>query len=115
MSDRTPIRVALALATSTGGVGQHVRSVAEYLVKAGHIVVVTGPAATERLFGFTAAGARFRPVEIAAGLDPVRDAGAVLALRGVTAGADIVHAHGFRAGLLASVAGLGRATPLVVT
>ncbi len=116
MSDRTPIRIALALATSTGGVGQHVRSLAEHLVKAGHVVGVFGPAATERLFGFTAVGARFRAVEIAAGLDPVRDTGAVLALRGVTAGADVVHAHGFRAGLLASVARTGRSTqPLVVT
>jgi glycosyltransferase involved in cell wall biosynthesis len=116
VSDRTPIRVALALATSTGGVGQHVRSLAEHLVKAGHIVVVAGPAATEGLFGFTAVGARFRAVEIAAGLDPLRDANAALILRGVTAGADVVHAHGFRAGLVASVAGVGRPDkPLVVT
>jgi len=116
VSDRTPIRVALALATSTGGVGQHVRSLAEHLVKAGHIVVVAGPAATEELFGFTAVGARFRAVEIAAGLDPVRDANAALRLRAITAGADVVHAHGFRAGLVASVAGLGRPDqPLVVT
>ena len=116
MSDRTPIRVALALATSTGGVGQHVRSLAEYLVKAGHIVVVTGPAATEELFGFTAVGARFRAVEIAAGLDPLRDAHAALVLRGITTGADVVHAHGFRAGLVAAVAGTGRPDqPLVVT
>jgi glycosyltransferase involved in cell wall biosynthesis len=115
VSDRTPIRVALALATSTGGVGQHVRSLAEHLVKAGHIVVVTGPADTERLFAFTAVGARFRAVEIAAGVDP-RDAVAVLALRGVTAGADVVHAHGFRAGLVAALARAGRSTqPLVVT
>ena len=116
MSDRSPIRVALALATSTGGVGQHVRSLAEQLVKSGHQVGVFGPAATERLFGFTGVGAKFRPVEIAAGLDPVRDATAVLALRRVTAGADVVHAHGFRAGLIASLAQVGRgAKPLVVT
>jgi glycosyltransferase involved in cell wall biosynthesis len=112
----SPIRVALALATSTGGVGQHIRSLAERLVKAGHLVVVCGPVATERLFGFTAVGARFRPVEIAAGLDPLRDATAVAALRRVTAGADVVHAHGFRAGFVAALARTGRPDqPLVVT
>jgi len=85
-------------------------------VKAGHHVVVFGPAATERLFGFTGVGARFRAVEIATGLDPLRDAAAVLALRGVTAGADVVHAHGFRAGFVAALARTGRSTkPLVVT
>jgi glycosyltransferase involved in cell wall biosynthesis len=116
VTEPTPIRVALALATSTGGVGQHVRSLAEHLVKAGHHVVVFGPAATERLFGFTTVGAKFRAVEIAAGLDPLHDAGAVLALRGGTAGADVVHAHGFRAGFLAALARTGRSTkPLVVT
>jgi glycosyltransferase involved in cell wall biosynthesis len=116
VSDHSPVRVALVLATSTGGVGQHVRSLAEHLVKAGHQVVVCGPAATERLFGFTAVGARFRAVEIAAGLDPLRDALAVARLRRATRGADIVHAHGFRAGLVAAAARLRRAAqPLVVT
>jgi glycosyltransferase involved in cell wall biosynthesis len=116
VTDRTPIRIALALATSTGGVGQHVRSLAEHLVKAGHLVVVCGPVATERVFGFTATGAKFRAVEIAAGLDPVRDVAAVSALRRLTAGADLIHAHGFRAGLIASLAQLGRRDqPLVVT
>lgn len=108
------MRVALVLATSTGGVGQHVRSLAFGLVAAGHRVVVLGPAATEEHFGFTKVGARFRAVEIAAGLNPVTDLVAVSRLRTLCAGADVVHAHGFRAGL---VAGLARRTtqPFVVT
>jgi glycosyltransferase involved in cell wall biosynthesis len=116
VTDRSPTRIALVLATSTGGVGQHVRSLALHLVKAGHRVVVCGPAATERLFGFETTGSRFFPVEIAAGLDPVRDLAAAARLRGAISGAEIVHAHGFRAGLVASLAGAGlRSLPLVVT
>ncbi len=108
-------RVAEVLATSTGGVGTHLRSVLPALADAGATVTVCGPAATDALFGFSAAAA-FRGVEISAGLDPVADARAVLALRRAVAGADLVHAHGLRAGLVAAAAvrpGVRR--PLVVT
>jgi glycosyltransferase involved in cell wall biosynthesis len=95
------------LATSTGGVGQHVRSLAEQLVSGGWQVAVLGPAATEELFGFTAAGAAFAPVEIAGGLDPLADVAAARRLAGLVGGADVVHAHGLRAGLVGAAA-LGR-------
>ena len=65
---------------------------------------VCGPAATDELFGFSATGAAFRPVGISAGLAPVADARAVAALRRALAGADLVHAHGLRAGLVAAAA-----------
>ncbi len=97
-------RVVEVLATSTGGVGTHVRSVLPALTEAGAEVAVCGPAATDALFAFTATGAAFRPVEISAGLDPVADLRAVAALRRATAGADLVHAHGLRAGLVAVLA-----------
>ncbi|WP_336026178.1 glycosyltransferase family 4 protein [Geodermatophilus sp. FMUSA9-8] len=96
-------RVAEVLATSTGGVGTHLRSVLPALAGAGAAVTVCGPAATDALFGFSAA-ARFTPVEISAGLDPLADARAVRALRRALGGADLVHAHGLRAGLVASAA-----------
>jgi glycosyltransferase involved in cell wall biosynthesis len=110
-------RVAEVLATSTGGVGTHVRAVLPALLAAGAAAGVCGPAATERLFAFTATGARFAPVEISAGLAPLADARAVAALRRATAGADLVHAHGLRAGLVAAAARrLGdRSRPLVLT
>ena len=109
-------RIATVLATSTGGVGTHVRSVVPALRDAGATAVVCGPAATDALFGFSATGARFCPVEISAGLAPLADARAVAALRRVTAGADLVHAHGLRAGLVAALAARGRpAVPLVLT
>ncbi|MFI7437978.1 glycosyltransferase family 4 protein [Micromonospora haikouensis] len=106
--------VALLLASSTGGVGQHVRSVARGLAATGAPVLVCGPAATEEQFDFTGAGARFQPVEIPASPTPA-DARAVAALRRALAAepVDVVHAHGLRAGLVAVLA--RPAAPLVVT
>jgi len=109
--------LAEALATSAGGVGAHIRSLLPALTAAGAQVRVCGAPATEELFGFTAAGADFRPVGISAGLAPIADARAVLAMRKATAGADLVHAHGLRAGLVAAAARrLDRSRrPLVLT
>ncbi|WP_329109451.1 glycosyltransferase family 4 protein [Micromonospora sp. NBC_01699] len=105
--------VVLVLASSTGGVGQHVTSLARGLVAGGATVIVCGPVATEAQFAFTATGARFVPIEIPANPTPA-DARAIAGLRRVLAGpVDVVHAHGLRAGL---VAALARPTqPLVVT
>src|SRR3954449_11707829 len=109
--------LAEVLATSAGGVGAHIRSLLPALTAAGADVRVCGAPATEELFGLTAAGARFSPVGISAGLAPLADARAVLAMRRATAGADLVHAHGLRAGLVAAVARrLDRSRrPLVLT
>jgi glycosyltransferase involved in cell wall biosynthesis len=119
-------RVALVLASSTGGVGQHVASLASGLAAAGAGVTVCGPAATEERFGFTSRGAAFAPVEIPPNPRP-GDARAVAALRRVLeeARADVVHAHGLRAGFVAALAGNhwpgarlrrpARPRPLVVT
>ncbi|MGB2569885.1 glycosyltransferase family 4 protein [Micromonospora citrea] len=119
MTDATPApgrpgTVVLLLASSTGGVGQHVRSVARGLAAAGTPVLVCGPAATQDQFDFTGVGARFAPVEIPASPTPA-DARAVSALRRtLTAEAvQVVHAHGLRAGLVAALA--RPAAPLVVT
>ena len=111
--------MALVLASSTGGVGRHVRSLVGCLVAAGYRVDVYGPAATEELFGFRAAGAGFTRVEIPASPHPARDAAALVALRrGLRVNApDVVHAHGLRAGLVAALARRRGedGTPLVVT
>jgi len=121
MTEQRPLadrRVAEVLATSTGGVGTHLRSVLGPLGRAGASVRVCGPRATEELFGFTATGADFRPVGISAGLAPAADLRAVLALRRATRGADLVHAHGLRAGLVAAAASTlagERDRPLVLT
>jgi glycosyltransferase involved in cell wall biosynthesis len=106
--------VALVLASSTGGIGQHVASLARGLCAAGCEVLVCGPAATDELFGFSAAGALFLPVEIPAN-PGAQDAGAIRQLRTALASRpiDVVHAHGLRAGFVAGLARPG--VPLVVT
>ena len=105
--ERTPLagrHVTEVLATSTGGVGTHLRSILAPLQAAGATVQVCGPAATDELFAFSGTGASFRPVGISAGLAPGADARAVAALRRALAGTDLVHAHGLRAGLVATAA-----------
>jgi glycosyltransferase involved in cell wall biosynthesis len=106
--------VALVLGSSTGGVGQHVASLARGLLAAGCRVLVCGPAATDEHFGFSAAGARFSPVEIPASPGS-QDSGAIWALRKALIGGeiDVVHAHGLRAAFVASLA--RPVAPLVVT
>lgn len=110
--------MALVLASSTGGVGRHVRSLAAGLLARAVSVTVLGPADTDARFGFAALGARFVPVEIPAAPYPVADARAVLRLRRQLRGAGLVHAHGLRAGLVAGLA-LGpprrRRPPYLVT
>lgn len=110
MSRLAELRVALVLATSTGGVGRHVAAVARGLAARGVQVAVLGPRATNERFRFCAPfrgveiGARFRPAEL------LRTSNALLRLRRLTRGADLVHAHGFRAALVTALA-LGRARP----
>jgi glycosyltransferase involved in cell wall biosynthesis len=121
VSEASPLRarrVVEVLATSAGGVGAHVRTIVPVIAAAGARVGVCGAPATEQLFGFTAVGAEFRPVGISAGLNPVADGRAVVQLRRATAGADLVHAHGLRAGLVAAAARRlagERQRPLVLT
>jgi glycosyltransferase involved in cell wall biosynthesis len=106
-------RVALVLGSSTGGIGQHVASLANGLVRAGVTATVCGPAETGEQFGFADLGARFVPVEIPAS-PALADARAVGALRRALGDpVDIVHAHGLRAGFVAALARTRR--PLVVT
>jgi glycosyltransferase involved in cell wall biosynthesis len=104
------LKIAIVLATSGGGVGGHVRSVVSGLTARGARVAVLGPADTDALFGFGRAGARFAPVEIADRPHPAADARAVARIRRLTRGADVVHAHGLRAGGLTAIA-LTRAVP----
>ncbi len=105
--------IVQVLATSTGGVGTHVRAILPGLQALGANVRVCGPPATDALFGFRAAGAQFRPVRIASGLRTVTDALALLSLRRSLSRTDLVHAHGLRAGLLSVLA--RPAGPVVVT
>lgn len=96
----------LVLATSAGGVGQHVRSLAGRLAQRGADLQVAGPAVSQEVFDFPS----FVEVDIGSSPRPLQDATAVRSLRRLAAGADVVHAHGLRAGALAPTT-----RPLVVT
>lgn len=111
MADPRKLRIALVLGTSGGGVGRHVAALAAGLVDDGHDVLVIGPAATETTFGFVTGGATFRAWEVSDRLRPGGDVVAVAHLRGLLRGADVVHAHGLRAGGLAVLALRTRRTP----
>lgn len=101
------LRVLLVLATSTGGVGRHVASLAAGLEARGHDVTVAGPASSRAVVGRRA----YEVVEIGSAPHPARDAVAVTRLRALARDADVVHAHGLRAGALAVLA----PRPVVVT
>ncbi len=107
MADLAGRRVLLVLATSTGGVGQHVLGLQQRLADRGADVRVACPASTQQVFGFP----RHVPLEIGSRPAPVRDLRALRRLRAEPA--DLVHAHGLRAGSVAALAGRGR--PLIVT
>ncbi len=110
MTDST-LRVLMVLGTSTGGIGQHVRSLAAGLVARGQRVVVAGPKETEATFSFTDVGARF--VEAPIGVVPSpRDLAVARSVARWVKGADVVHAHGFRAGAVALSAGAGQGWPV---
>ncbi|WP_431681137.1 glycosyltransferase family 4 protein [Kitasatospora sp. KL5] len=117
------LRVVLVLSAGTGGIGAHVRSLAQGLVAHGVTVTVCAPESADTRFGFSRTGARFHPVDITPTAGARSDAAAIGELRRAFTGADVVHAHGLRAGLLADLAlrtagrfpGLRPETPLVVT
>jgi glycosyltransferase involved in cell wall biosynthesis len=101
--------VLLVLATSTGGVGTHVRSLAAGLRGRGAQVTVAAPASTQAVFGFD----DHAVLEIGGRPHPARDAVALARLRRLVDTVDVVHAHGLRAGALAALA--ARAAPVVVS
>ncbi|HET7278900.1 MAG TPA: glycosyltransferase family 4 protein [Dermatophilaceae bacterium] len=109
------MRIALVLGTSSGGVGRHVHGLARELRSRGHGIVVACPPPVESQFRFAETGAKWAPVAMTDRPRPDRDATALARLRSVVRGADVVHAHGLRAGSLACLAATGSGTPVVVT
>jgi glycosyltransferase involved in cell wall biosynthesis len=105
------MRIVLVLGTSSGGVGRHVRTLAHGLTTAGHDVLVAGPPATQSTFDFTRTGATFAPLPISDRPHPLNDLRTTRTLRHLIGDADIVHAHGLRAGALAALALTSRKVP----
>lgn len=96
---------------STGGIGTHAVDLAEGLRALGaEVSFVTDPMTADR---FAIAGALLwwpgGPAE------PVESLRHVWRLRRLVRGADVVHAHGHQAGLLATMVTVGTRTPVVVS
>lgn len=95
MAELAGTRVLLVLATSTGGVGEHVRSLAGGLAARGASVTVACPSSTHASFRFD------RHVAVEIGSRPsLSDLAVVRRLRALARDHDVVHAHGLRAGAL---------------
>ncbi|GAA1507663.1 glycosyltransferase family 4 protein [Brevibacterium permense] len=96
------MRIVFTIGTSTGGVGTHVHALARDLAAAGHEIGVIGPAATDEHFGFSLLpGVRFGVLELGTGIG-ASDAALIRRQRTLlrSFSPQIVHAHGFRAGLI---------------
>lgn len=106
------MNVLLVTALVAGGVGRHVQMLTEGLVARGHRVVVGCPEQVAEQFGVERLGARWWPLEIGSRPRP-GDARALVRLCAVSDGADVVHAHGLRAGAGAALVRSHR--PLVLT
>jgi glycosyltransferase involved in cell wall biosynthesis len=101
----------MVLGRSTGGIGTHVVELVEGLRAERDRVTVVTDAVTADRFGIADAK-RWWPGRAAGVVGSVRR---VWWLRGLARHADVVHAHGHQAGLVAALAGLGLPTPLVVS
>jgi glycosyltransferase involved in cell wall biosynthesis len=105
-----PVRVLQVLGSSAGGVARHVAQVADGGVARGWRVVVAGPTALADRLVPAGSAATFSGVEISD--RPGRgDAASVRRIRALARGADVVHAHGLRAGALAVLAVRGSRRP----
>ena len=93
------MKIAQVLTASTGGIGRHVASIAPRLVARGHTVRVFCPAETAAAHGLAELGVDVRPLT---GLSQAR-------------GADVVHAHGYKAGGLCWPVVRLTGAPLVVS
>jgi glycosyltransferase involved in cell wall biosynthesis len=100
-----------------GGVGRHVRDLAECLSERGHEVVLCGPSAPE---GMSELPPRVRhlPLDLARAVSPAADLTAIKRLAGILRRLkpDLLHAHSSKAGAIGRMARLSRpGTPLVYT
>jgi glycosyltransferase involved in cell wall biosynthesis len=93
------MRIAQVLTASSGGIGRHVASIAVRLVARDHTVRVFCPTETAEAHRFAALGVESRP----------------LTRLGRARGADIVHAHGYKAGALCWPVVRVAGAPLVVS
>lgn len=106
------VKVLLAVAQSAGGIGRHVKAIAAGLPARGVQVVVCAPATTIEALRLTELDCRVVTAPLGGGSpSDLRASRRVLAAESVAA--DIVHAHGLRAGAYAAAFAASR--PLIVS
>jgi glycosyltransferase involved in cell wall biosynthesis len=104
--------VLLVLAHSTGGIGRHVKTIAAGLPARGVDVTICAPEQSIEAHGLRRRDARVVPGPLGT-LSPAALWGSRRALHRAAEGADLVHAHGLRAGAACVAFLSGR--PLIVT
>jgi glycosyltransferase involved in cell wall biosynthesis len=114
-----PPVVSYVVGATDGGTGRHVAMLVRGSAAAGLSVTVFGPAGIGDLLGpANQPAARFAAVAIGDRPRPASDAAVVRRLRRSLTGADVVHAHGLRAGAQAALAlrsAGGKRPALIVT
>jgi glycosyltransferase involved in cell wall biosynthesis len=109
-------RIALVCEPPDGGVAEHVAQLALGLPARGHEPVVLGPAGFAPRARLEAAGAAFRAVPLVRDYrHPHRDAAAAASLARTVRGADLVHAHAAKAGVVGRLAAAAARLPAVYT
>jgi len=106
--DENPRHVLQVLGSSSGGVARHVAQISAALAAAppdgpGFVVKVAGPASLEDRVAPADRRVTYRAIPLGPRPD-LRDVEVARRLRQLTAGADVVHAHGLRAGAAAVLA-----------
>jgi glycosyltransferase involved in cell wall biosynthesis len=105
------VKVVMLLGRSTGGIGTHVVDLTADLRALGDDVTVVTDPTTAATFDLPDARLWW-PGLASEILGSLRNLGR---LRGLVRGADVLHAHGHQAGLVAVVASVGTGTPVVVS
>lgn len=106
--------VLLVVGLVAGGAGRHVHELAAGLLDRGWRVRVACPVTVATRYAFADLGVDVVRAPIGSRPNPRADGTAVRALRAAAREADVVHAHGMRAGALVAVA-VRRGTPVAVT
>ncbi|MBI5231246.1 MAG: glycosyltransferase family 4 protein [Coriobacteriales bacterium] len=111
------LRVLMVVRPAAGGIKGHVVLLARGLVAREIEVEVAAPEGSDVLLETAAEGLAGSPLDIVGPLSPPKDWAAVRALRAIIdrGDFDVVHAHGFKAGLVARLAARRTGVPVVVT
>lgn len=108
------VRVLHVVRPAAGGIRQHVLNLLRQTDRSRFVPSLAAPRDFLRSLPAPPPASPL-PLEITATLAPLADLRAALRLAALSGGADVVHAHGLRAGWVAALAHLRRPFPLIVT